>query len=61
MNALTREIQAQERKTTAFETTARHIESDIKKKTIELHSKNILYIFFIIHDYSIYIILFVII
>ncbi|XP_011873097.1 PREDICTED: DNA repair protein RAD50-like, partial [Vollenhovia emeryi] len=35
-NSLTREIQAQERKTTAFETTVRHIESDIKKKTIVL-------------------------
>lgn len=42
-NSLTREIQVQERKTTAFETTLRHIESDIKKKTIELHSKTILY------------------
>ncbi|XP_012527415.1 DNA repair protein RAD50 [Monomorium pharaonis] len=37
-NALTREIQAQERKTTAFETTARHIESDIKKMTTDLHN-----------------------
>ncbi|XP_011173530.2 DNA repair protein RAD50 [Solenopsis invicta] len=37
-NALTREIQTQERKTTAFETTARHIETEIKKKTLELHN-----------------------
>ncbi|KAG5322879.1 RAD50 protein, partial [Pseudoatta argentina] len=37
-NSLTREIQAQERKTTAFETTVRHIESDIKKKMVELHN-----------------------
>ncbi|KAL0115846.1 hypothetical protein PUN28_011015 [Cardiocondyla obscurior] len=37
-NSLTREIQAQERKTTSFETSARYIESDIKKKTIELRN-----------------------
>jgi len=43
---LTREIQAQERRTTALETTARHIEFDINKKTIELHSK-ILYMIYL--------------
>ncbi|XP_020285711.1 DNA repair protein RAD50 [Pseudomyrmex gracilis] len=37
VNSLTREIQAQERKTTSFETTVRHMESDIEKKRRELH------------------------
>nr|XP_012221947.1 PREDICTED: DNA repair protein RAD50-like [Linepithema humile] len=36
-STLTREIQAQERKTTALETTLRHVKSDIDGKTIELH------------------------
>jgi len=46
-NCLIREIQAQECKTAASETTMRHIVSEIGKKRTELHSKNILYIFII--------------
>lgn len=42
MSDLTREIQTQERKTTALETTVRHIESDIAKKRTELERKNCL-------------------
>lgn len=45
VNSLTREIQAQERKTTSFETTVRHMESDIEKKRRELHCKKNLYSF----------------
>ncbi|XP_029680101.1 DNA repair protein RAD50 [Formica exsecta] len=36
-SSLTREIQTQERKTTAFQTTLQYIESDIGKKRLELH------------------------
>lgn len=46
-NCLTREIQLQERKNTALETTVRHMESDIKKKQMELECKNIFLIFFV--------------
>lgn len=39
-NDLTREIQTQERRSTALETTVRHMESDITKKRTELERKS---------------------
>lgn len=46
---MTQEIQAQERKTTAFQTTLQYIESDIGKKKTELHRKNDFFFFRILY------------